>query len=230
MTLPSDLQRSPLFAQVPQAAIRDAAQVVIECHYEAGDDILRQDAEADALHLLVSGVVRVSRMSLGGRERIMGDIYAPGILGEGALLADVGRTATIHALTTVKTYMLHREHFETLLRKYPRVLWNVARILAQRVTSLNDELIAFGLHTEAALSHVFLQLCQQRTQVGLPHPEILPLTQHDLTLRSGCSRETIVRVLKKMEQQGVVKVEPTTIRLLDFAALEALRTDLNTEE
>lgn len=216
-----DLRRSPLFQHVPEDAVTEALKVVVERTFGPGERVVEQDAEGEALHLITAGVVRVSRVSLGSRERVLGDIYAPGVVGETAVLARQERSASVMALSEVRTLMLHREHFELILRRHPGVLWNLAEMLARRVTLLNDELIAFGLNTEAALAHVFLNLYRQRLAAGVTHPEVLPLGTPDIMARTSSSRETVSRVLKKLEAQGILKAAPHTVTLLDLAALEA---------
>ncbi|WP_034383776.1 Crp/Fnr family transcriptional regulator [Deinococcus sp. YIM 77859] len=216
-----DLKRSPLFRNVPEDAVREALGVVVERTFGPGERVVEQDAEGEALHLITAGVVRVSRVSLGNRERVLGDIYAPGVVGETAVLAGQERSASVTALGEVRTLMLHRAHFEVILRRHPGVLWNLAEMLARRVTLLNDELIAFGQNTEAALGHVFSNLYRQRLAAGVPQPEVLPLSPSDIMLRTSSSRETVTRVLRRLEAQKVLEVRPQTVTLLDPSALEA---------
>ncbi|MFB9995230.1 Crp/Fnr family transcriptional regulator [Deinococcus oregonensis] len=216
------LRRSPLFQNVPEEAMRDALQILTPRTFRPGEVVLSQDVSGDALHLITSGAVRVSRVSLGHRERVMGDIYAPGMVGETSVLSHQQRSATVTALTDVTTLMLYREHFEVLLNRHPRVLWNLAAMLVQRVTNLNDELIAFGLNTEAALAHVFTTQYRQRLAAGVPNPEVLPLGTQDIMQRISASRETVARVMKKLEGQRLIEVTARTVHLLDLEGLGAV--------
>ena len=54
MARQDDLKRSPLFQNVPQEALLEASQVTTERHFRAGQVILEQDAEGEALHLINS--------------------------------------------------------------------------------------------------------------------------------------------------------------------------------
>ena len=92
-----DLKRSPLFQQVPEDALREAVQIVTPRSFQPGELVVEQDAEGEALHLITAGVVRVSRISLGSRERVLGDIYAPGVVGETAVLSRQERSASVRA-------------------------------------------------------------------------------------------------------------------------------------
>lgn len=216
------LRHSPLFARVPEEALRDTARVVIERHFAPGTLLLEQDVQGDTLHLLVEGSVRVTRVSVLGRERILGDLYAPSVVGETAVLDQGERSASVRAMTPVRTLMLHREHFEQLLHRHPRLLWNLTVMLAKRVTSLNDELIVLGQNTQAALAHVFAGMYAQRSAAGVADAHLLPLSTTDVMARVSASRETVTRVLRRMEQQGLVKMTPAGVQLLEPLALEAL--------
>ncbi|MFC6591032.1 Crp/Fnr family transcriptional regulator [Deinococcus lacus] len=225
----NDLKRCPLFHDVSPEAVRDAAAVVIERRYAAGEVLIEQDQPGEALYLIVEGVVRVSRVSLGSRERVMGDVYAPGVVGETAVLAQSERSATITALEPTRALLLYRDHFSAILRRHPGLLWNLARSLADRITALNDELIAFGHNTEAALAHVAVQQYHQRAAAGLERPEYLPLGTVDLMQRLSSSRETVARVVRKLEKQGYLHATPSHIELLDVAGLETLGLDDDSE-
>lgn len=218
----NDLRRSLLFDGVPDEAVQDTARVVIERHFCLGELLLEQDVPGDTLHLLTRGSVRVTRVSTSGRERILGDIYAPGLVGETAVLDHGERSASVHALEEVQSLMLHRQHFEQLLRRHPRMLWNVTAMLARRVTMLNDELIALGQTTEVALAHVLSVQYRQRLGAGVKGPEVLPLTTTSVMSRLGASRETITRVIRRLEGQGLVKVTALGMHLLQPEKLEAL--------
>lgn len=222
-----DLRRSLLFVNVPDDAIRDVSRVVIERHFQPGELLLEQDVPGDTLHLIIKGSVRVTRVSAAGRERILGEIYAPGVVGETAVLDQGERSASVRALEEVQTMMLHRQHFEQLLQRHPRMLWNLTVMLARRVTALNDELIVLGQTTEAALAHVFAKFYQQRLAAGVPEPELLPLSTSEVMARISASRETVTRVLRRMEQQGLLKVSPGAVQLLQPMGLEEL--SLNSE-
>ena len=219
------LRASPLFRNVPLDALQEAEKVVTSRTYRAGDVILEQDEPGEALYLIVDGVVRVSRVSLGSRERVLADVYAPGLIGETAVLSRGERSATVTALSSTTILMLYRDHFSRILRRHPDVLWNLATLLADRITQQNDELIAFGLNTEAALAHVFCGLYEQRRVAGTLQPEVLPLSTQDIMQRISASRETVSRVLRKMDRQGLLRVTPSSVTLLDITALQRMGLD-----
>lgn len=218
---------SPLFKGVPSRALRDVASVMIEQQFTAGELLLEQDLDGDTLHLLTHGSVRVLRTGATGRERIMGDLYAPHIVGETAVLHSGQRSASVVALEPVCSLMLHRQHFEQLLQRQPQVLWNLATLLCQRITCLNDELIALGHTTESAIIHVLCCAYQQRREANCAVPQVLPLTTTDLMNRVSASRETVTRVMRRLESSALIKVRSRQIELLAPDELEGLLHNLD---
>ncbi len=224
-----DLSESVLFRDVSPEGVKMALEGSIELTYAPEDTIVRQDAPGEALYLLKSGVARVTRTSLGGRVRVLGDLYAPAVLGETAALGSSSRSATVTALEEVRAQVLYRDHLERVMSRHPRVLWNLARLLADRVTQLNDELIAAGISTEASMAQVLTQMYDRRVQAGLPDPEVLPLTVTDLAQRLSSSRETAHRLLRRMQVRGLVGVQGGNVKVLDPEGLDNLLYQLAEE-
>ena len=192
-----------------------------ELTYQCSEVLIRQDAHGEAVYLLLSGAARVSRTGPGGRVRVLGDLYAPAVLGESAVLTASQRSATVTALGEVRALVIYRDHLERVMNRHPRMLWNLARLLAAQVAQLHDELIAAGISTEASMTQVLLQM-QTRRQAEIPEPEVLDLNTADLALRLSSSRETVHRLLRRLEGRRLIEVRSGTVRGLDSEGLEKL--------
>lgn len=221
-----DLRQSPLFHNSSEAALSALLPSLTEHTYRAGEPVVQQDAAGAALFLLTEGTLRVSRESLAGRERVLGFLYAPAVMGETAVLVGGDRSATVTAVTDARLLMLYGDHLLTVMRQHPQLIWNLARILAERVNTLNDELIASGISTEVNLAHVLRQISQQQQEAGLPQPLLVPLSSHELTLRLSSSRETVSRLLRRLEQSGLIHQTSRGILITDPVRLEALLFDV----
>lgn len=214
MSIQDQLRASPLFSGVGEATITEAERVAVRYTFEQGEVLLFQDKRGDLLHLLTEGAVRVSRLGVGHVERTITDLYAPNIVGESAMLLGGERSATVMATLPTRTLGLHQSHLELIARRDPTLLWNLARILAERVRSLNDELIASGHSIDAALAHVLCSLYTQRQRSGLVDAAQLPLSPSDLMERLATSRETVARALRRFQKQGIIKMQEGQVYLL----------------
>ena len=215
-----DLTGNVLFEGVSPEGIQMALEGGTELTYQCGEVLIRQDAHGEAVYLLLSGAAWVIRTGPG--VRVLGDLYAPAVLGETAVLAASQRSATVTALGEVRALVIYRDHLEQIMNRHPRVLWNLARLLAAQVAQLHDELIAAGISTEASMTQVLLQMQICRRKAGIPQPEVLDLNTTDLALRLSSSRETVHRLLRRLEGRRLVEVRPGTVRVLDSEKLEKL--------
>lgn len=221
MSVAEKLRQNPLFAGAGEEAIREVARVAVAYQYAPGEVLLTQDRGGELLHLLTSGAVRISRLGSGQLERTVSELYAPDLVGETALLLGGERSATVTATMPTTTLALHRPHLEVIARRDPTLLWNLASILAQRVCDLNDELIAAGHSTDAALVHVVSGLYAQRLKAGLADAHILPLGYAELMERMATSRETVSRSLKRFQTRGLLSMNDGRLHLLQPNALVA---------
>lgn len=219
------LRQLPLFAGVDDRTLRIVAETRRTLRFAAGEVILSQDAPGETLLLLTEGVVKISRYTLTGRERILGYIYAPAVIGETAVLNASSRNATVTAVDAVVVQQLFRDELQSLGERCPRILWNLAGLLAQRVTELNAELVAAGIGSETNLAYVLLGLYRQRQLSGMPDPHLLPLSSLELAQRLGSSRETVMRLLRRFETGRLVKQGRQVLELLNVAGIEALADD-----
>lgn len=220
----SGLERSSLFSGAPEAAIKMALEATTVRNFAPESEIFREDDPGEAVYMIVDGRVKVSRANLEGRERIFTILSNPEVLGEMAVISSTLRSATAYCLDQVTTLVIYREDLKAILDRHPYVLWNLTRILAKRLGDMNREveMLSFA-STQAcvayALQGLYLRGGFKSGKDGLP---TLEFTHQDLANRTGNSRETITRVLRDLEKEGIIKTRPGLIALLKPEALEAI--------
>ncbi|MEY4530653.1 MAG: hypothetical protein RLZZ156_1374 [Deinococcota bacterium] len=218
------LERSSLFSGAPDAAIKMALEATTIRNFAPESEIFREDDPGEAVYMIVEGRVKVSRANLEGRERIFTILSSPEVLGEMAVISSTLRSATAYCLDQVTTLVIYREDLKAILDRHPHVLWNLTRILAKRLGDMNREveMLSFA-STQAcvayALQGLYLRGGFKSGKDGLP---TLEFTHQDLANRTGNSRETITRVLRDLEKEGIIKTRPGLIALLKPEALEAI--------
>jgi CRP/FNR family transcriptional regulator, cyclic AMP receptor protein len=218
----TSLSNSPLFVGVPDAAVRMALEAATVRTYAAESDIFREDDPGEAVYLITDGRVKVSRANLEGRERIFTILTPPEVLGEMAVINGKPRTATAYCLDNVTTVVMYRDDLRAIMERHPGVLWNLAGVLARRLGDMNREVEMLSFSSTAAcvayaLQSLFLRGAFKQGKDNLP---TLEFTHQDLANRTGNSRETITRVLKDLERDGIIKTRPGMIALLNPNALE----------
>ena len=125
------LQKVPLFRTLSPEDLKHVAESLTENVYVDGTVIARQDDPGDAMHVVVSGDVRVLR---GDEQPVEVARRGPGyIVGEMSILAEQPRMADLVADGDVRTLSIGRQRFQRILRERPDAALAVMRELCFRL-------------------------------------------------------------------------------------------------
>lgn len=142
------LQDRPLFMGVDSEAFKKFAQVASYRQYQAGEVIIKEGEQKDALMVIEKGQVEVFKGDIGlyaddqkiatlSGDKKFCDIFRGDILGEMSLIDVEPASATVRAVTEVGIWSIDRVDLAAVLRKdlttYIVIITNIARILSRRL-------------------------------------------------------------------------------------------------
>jgi len=195
------------------------------CHsklYPAKTTIIRPGAPADTLYYIREGSVTISMENEEGEELIIAYLNQGDFLGEIGLFTDVGdRSVTIRTRSECRTeeitYAQIRALANTKLKVcYPVLIQILAEQMAKRVLASNRKAsdLAFldvAGRVEAALQELSIQ------PDALKHPEGMQIkvTRQEISRMVGCSREMAGRVLKSLQDAGILWAHGKTMIVYD---------------
>lgn len=188
-----------------------------EAKAKKGEALIRQGDEGNALHILIEGQARVTVYSANGREIVL-EYAGPGtVLGEIALLDGGVRTASVIAMGPVRYLILPRTVFEHVITHNPRIALRLMRELASRLRKANQTIETDRSYAAAPrLARFLLRLAGE----GAEERAAIRLSQTELSMFAGISRENINRQLSLWQQDGMVLVNHGGVTILDREALE----------
>ncbi|HYM52074.1 MAG TPA: cyclic nucleotide-binding domain-containing protein [Candidatus Dormibacteraeota bacterium] len=121
----------PLFSSLDRRTIERLDKQGKRRVYAAGDPIIRQDAPASALYVILRGKVRVHE---GGEDgETIGQLYAGDFFGELALIEDHPRTASVTAIEETECVLFVAWEFTALLKEYPEMATPIMNALIERL-------------------------------------------------------------------------------------------------
>ena len=136
---PSALVASlPLFHGLDAEALRAVVAGLEWQTLPGGHMLFRQGDEADALYVVLSGLLGAYKRDTDG-ERQIGLIDSGETVGEMALLSGQPRVATVRALRDTELVKLSRAVFDRLALEHPRATLHVAKLAVQRLESAMGE-------------------------------------------------------------------------------------------
>ena len=224
------LARCPLFAGVLPDDLRDVARHLRRRRFRRGEVIFHQDDPGDALHIVVSGSVKIVLPSAEGEEAIIATVHAGDFFGELALLDGAPRSATAAAVEATETLSLPRDTFLEALGRSASLRDVLLRSLAgelRRLTGHVEELHFLDL--AGRLASRLLSLAReadpgpQRTAQGTLEATLdWPFTQSDLAAMIGATRQSVNRLLSDLVDRGLVRIDRDTLVITDLERLERL--------
>jgi CRP/FNR family cyclic AMP-dependent transcriptional regulator len=214
MVTVDDLRAIPLLASLDEPTLRDTARRARLCEFRPGQHILLEGEEPPGLFMVRRGRVRLSRTAPDGREQVLamvgpGDHFSPVPLFDGG-----PNPATARAMSPVTCLLLPREDLVALIRRHPDLalatLSAMAGQLRELVTLVED--LAFR-SVRARLARLLLA---EAAEAGEGAAE---LTHQELAERAGTVREIAGRALRRLAEEGLVRLERGRVIVLDQPGL-----------
>ncbi len=208
----------PIFTELSKDTLAKIEQIGSRKMYTKGDVILMEEEAGTALFVIVSGKVKVTRSSGDGREVILTILSESDFFGEMAILDGLTRSATVTAIEESELFLIQRNDFLKLLYEHPEVSVALLQELTTRLRNADLKIKALSVKdAEGKVATVILQLADDIGKIkhGKVEIENLPL-QQDLANMAGTSRETISRTLHSFAKKGLVEMEGSKLRILDY--------------
>jgi len=191
------------------------------CHrrrYPTRTDIFRPGDPATCLYFVVSGSLTVVSEEPDGRELILGYINAGEFIGEMGLFVKaetrevVVRTRSACELAELGYERLHSLFAGPLSGECARILYAIGSQLSKRLlhTSRKASRLAF-LDVSGRIIRTLNDLCQEPDSMTHPQGMQIRVSRQELARIVGCSREMAGRVLKQLEDQGLITAHGKTI-------------------
>lgn len=220
----SYLSGVPLFEGAPDRALDIAASVVQRRSYPPGITVFQEGDVGEALYILSVGMIKLSKVDLGGHEKTLAILQPPEFFGEMALVGETTRSATAVALGEVEAYLLFQDDFNKLITHHPAIGRNVSLTLARRLRGMDDEAqILSYKDAQGRVAYVLLRLYHGGViEIADDDRALVRLTHQELANLAGTSRETVTRALKVLEGEGVIETRPKEIFLSDPQGLEEI--------
>ena len=217
------LRTVPLFEGLDDDDLEAIARVTIKRSIHKDQVIILAEEEGDTLFIIIKGQVKVSILSEDGREVILSLLGEGAVFGELSLLDGKPRSANVVATQDAEIYTLRRPDFLQLMSRVPQIAISLLAELATRLRRTDRKIEGLALlDVTGRISETLLQLA---TDHGNESEEGIVLesrpTHQQLANMSGTTRETVSRVLKRLENQGYLKCRGRTITIFREGHLRA---------
>jgi CRP/FNR family transcriptional regulator, dissimilatory nitrate respiration regulator len=209
-----------LFSGLSLDQLKTLSHIAVRMAFNRGEMIFQEGEKGNGIYIVETGKIKVFKLSLDGKEQIL-HIYGPGhTFGEVPVFQGKSFPASAMTLEPAGIIFLPRDRFVELIASAPALAMNMLADLSRRLRDFTVQIEALSLkEVPARLAAYILTLSREHKNARRVS---LPISKAQLSNLIGTTPETISRMLKKMGDAGLIKVETRTIEILDKEGLEEL--------
>lgn len=212
---PQVLKTVPLFSSLTDEQLRLLSPFVQLRSYPRSTFILRAGEETDALYVILSGRVKVLIPDEEGHEVILTMMGPHEFFGEMGLLDDQPRSASVETLEQCDMLRFSKAGFMNCLKDNFELAMLVIRNLVRRLRDADRKIESLALiDVYGRVARLIIDLSEEIDGQWIvtrapPKQEIAHMI--------GASREMVSRVVKDLQQKGLIRTEKRKIFILDPA-------------
>ncbi|BDY03272.1 cAMP-activated global transcriptional regulator CRP [Ferrimonas sediminicola] len=186
------------------------------CHihkYPAKSTLIHAGEESDTLYYIVKGSVAVLIKDEEGKEMILSYLNQGDFIGELGLFEEQPeRTAWVRAKSPCEIAEISYKKFRQLIQVNPDILMKLSAQMANRLQNTSQKVgdLAF-LDVAGRIAQTLLSLARQPDAMTHPDGMQIKITRQEIGQIVGCSRETVGRILKMLEEQNLIQAHGKTI-------------------
>jgi len=209
----------PFFKDLP----RPLLEPLLERHrlvgMPAGQTLVMEADWDDAILVLLDGIAKVRSFAGDGDETVLALLGAGDLLGEISILDGHSRSADVYSLTPVQLLKLQGHIFRRYLTSEIDLALSIARLEAERLREMNQRFALQRSDATSKILYTLAYLAVKSSPDANPLALIPALSQGEIAIIAGLSRETSSRVISKLRSKDIVREVRGCLRL---ASLEPL--------
>jgi CRP-like cAMP-binding protein len=202
------LRTVPIFSELPDADVASLAQLLNRRKYPKDGVVFFENEEGDSFFMIVEGRIKVTILGDDGREVILSMLGPGDFFGEMALLDNEPRSASAIAAEESELLSLARSDFQSVATKRS-ITGALIKVLTARLRRANHQISTLALlDVYGRVARVILDMAREEGR-RLKDGRIAfrRATHQEIANRIGTTRETVTRMLKDLERQGLIHVD-----------------------
>ena len=142
------LRSNKLFEGLSDAHFEHLKSFIIIKRFGKDTPLIEEGVHGETLYLLVSGKVKVTKISDEGKELVLAERSGGDFFGEMSLLEDAPRSARIMAVEECEVGLIPKKDFTQMMLEEPQIALNILKTISSRLRQTNDQIIDSFLERE----------------------------------------------------------------------------------
>jgi CRP/FNR family transcriptional regulator, cyclic AMP receptor protein len=199
------IRRVPLFSMLTSEQAQGIADGVVKRRFRRGEIIVEHGQKSNALFILLTGRARVLTADSRGREVILAVLESGDYVGEMSLIDNEPHSATVRAEVQTDMLVLGRAEFARCLPENSSLSYAIMRGLVQRLRNADRQIESLALlDVYGRVARSLLDMSEDDNGVKIIRGKV---SRQDLAKVVGASREMVSRVMKDLEERGIIETQ-----------------------
>jgi len=199
------IRRVPLFSLLTNDQAQGIADAVVKRRFRRGEIIVEHMRKSNSLIILLTGRARVLTSDSRGREVILAVLQPGDYVGEMSLIDNEPHSATVRAEIQTDMLVLARPDFTRCLPENSSLSYAILRGLVQRLRNADRQIESLALlDVYGRVARTLLDMAEDQGDLKIIRNKV---SRQDLAKVVGASREMVSRVMKDLEERGMVETQ-----------------------
>jgi len=197
------LRTLPIFETLSNERLEEIAQYARLQHVSRGTEVVQAGDATDSIFVVLTGALKVQMSDQEGREVILSQLGPGEMFGEMGAIDDHPRSATVVATKSCDLVVIAKEDFKRCLATNFDVSLYIIRNLIKRLRQADRKIESLALvDVFGRVARLLLDMAEEKDGRRVVTK---PITRQDIAKNIGASREMVSRVMRELQQQGLIE-------------------------
>ncbi|MRR16511.1 MAG: Crp/Fnr family transcriptional regulator [Deltaproteobacteria bacterium] len=210
----------PLFNGLAEKQCASLASIAVGRTFKRGQSLFAEGDEGTGFYVILSGRVKIFKLSPEGKEQIFHILEDLEPFGEAAVFTGQHFPASAQALADTRTLFFPRSKFVELIGREPSLALSMLALMSRRLRKLT--VLVENLSLKEVPGRLAAYLLYRSEDSGDSRTVKLDISKNQMAGLLGTIPETLSRILKRMTEEKLIKATTRSISILDREGLAEL--------
>ena len=186
--------------------------------YKKDKTIYCKGNSSNFIFYLISGEVKTYSTHEEGKELISGIFEKHDFFGFTSLSKNAPYKENAIAIKESKLLKISKKEVFDLIKQNPQISINFMEILTENMNSLKENLIHMAYDSVRKRTAASLLILHRKSE-----SKKIEISRYDLASLVGIAKETLIRTLKEMKEEGIIKTGRNSIKIVDLNKLKSIK-------
>lgn len=218
------LRNIPLFSDLSEICLEEIAIICKIVKYKKGEFIFKENDLYFDFYILMNGMIKIYKASLAKKESILHIIRPKESFGDVPLFEGGNYPYNARAISDSTVLYIPDKPFKTIMKNEPKICFNMLAGFAKKTRLITQKINEYTTKAVSnRLAHYLLEEIRKAGTENLPEPFVkINLSKKIISSYLGTIPDTLSRVLKKFQDENIIRISGKTIFVCNFRKLKLL--------